>query len=367
LTSNLNRITIETLLKILALITVLTNSVFANIGDTPSPRAGNLTGDSYLKQLTVIREDLTINLSEIHKGKPVKVWARYIINCPQLLRNVDLIFVANNLTESRYRVDLDGSFVNGYLTEYDSIPSNWLPPDSITWLGGRIPFDYYHKGLISFRFDSLTQGEHILTVDYDAEASEWFEDGDLAMVRAFVYILKPTDNWNSFKDFHLVVFTPENWEFSSNLNLTRATTSALSGHWSQPPDQFVSIAIRKATTNAKIYSILFLVITWTTFISIAIYWMIRVIRFRLQKNRGRIIQFLNSVTISLLATIFFFFIYFKNQDLLELWLDDQLNPLVTYGTGYYIMTFPFVWIIAAIIVFFVDYILTNRLKERLKY
>src|SRR5690606_30758610 len=208
---------------------------------------------------------------------------------------------------------------------------------------------------------------HILTVDYDAEASEWFEDGDLAMVRAFVYILKPTDNWNSFKDFHLVVFTPENWEFSSNLNLTRATTSALSGHWSQPPDQFVSIAIRKATTNAKIYSILFLVITWTTFISIAIYWMIRVIRFRLQKNRGRIIQFLNSVTISLLATIFFFFIYFKNQDLLELWLDDQLNPLVTYGTGYYIMTFPFVWIIAAIIVFFVDYILTNRLKERLKY
>jgi hypothetical protein len=71
-----NRITINTFLRILVLvsITVLTNSAFANIGETPSPRAGNLTGDSYLKKLTVIREDLTINLSEIHKGKPVKVW-----------------------------------------------------------------------------------------------------------------------------------------------------------------------------------------------------------------------------------------------------------------------------------------------------
>lgn len=315
--------------------------------------------------MTVIREDLVINLSEIHKGKPVKVRASYIIDCPQLLKNVELIFVANNLTESRYRVDLDGNFVNGNLTEYESIPSNWLPPDSITWLGGIIPFDYYHKGLISFRFDSLTQGEHNLTIDYDAEASEWFEDGDLSIVRTFVYILKPTNNWNSFKDFHLIVFTPENWEFSSNLNLKRASANALSGHWSQIPDQFVSIAIRKPPTKAKIYSILFLVITWTGFISITIYWMKKVIRFRLQKNKRRIIQFLNSVIISLLVTTFFFFIYFKNQDLLELWLDNQLNPLITYGTGYYILTFPFVWVISAFIVFLLDYILTKRIKKDL--
>lgn len=344
---------------------MLTNSVFANIGDTPSPRAGNLTGDSYLKQLTVIREDLTINLSEIHKGKPVKVWARYIINCPQLLRNVDLIFVANNLTESRYRVDLDGNFVNGYLTEYDSIPPNWLPPDSITWLGGRIPFDYYHKGLISFRFDSLTQGEHILTVDYDAEASEWFEDGDLSMVRTFVYILKPTENWNSFKDFHLVVFTPENWGFSSNLNLTRATSSALSGHWNQLPDKFVSIAIRKSPTKAKLYSIIFLASTWIGFVTLAGYWMTRVIRYRLQNNKRRIIQILNSLLISILLTVFFFFVYFKNHELLKLWLDNHLSPLVTYGKGYLIMAFPVFWVMAAIIVFLVDNILTKRLKTRL--
>ncbi|MBX2956292.1 MAG: hypothetical protein KF846_09055 [Cyclobacteriaceae bacterium] len=348
-------------------LTTLTKTALANIGDTPSPRHGNVTGDSYLKNLTVLREELVINLSEIHKGKPVLVRATYIINCSQLLRNVDLVFVANNLTESRYRVDLDGHFVNGYLTEYDTIPTNWLPPDSIVWLGDKIPYRYTHRGLISFRFDSLTQGEHILIVDYDAEASEWFEEGDLAMVRTFVYILKPTDNWRGFENFHLVVFTPDNWELSSNLTLKRATSYSLSGDWSQIPDKYLSIAIRKPPTNARIYSIIFLVGTWCSFIFLTIFWMHRVIKYRLQHGKGWIIQFLNSVIISLLVTIFFFFIYFKNQDLLELWLDNQLNPLVTYGTGYYIMTFPFVWIIAASIIFLIDYIMTKRLKERLKY
>lgn len=354
--------------KIFALIviTLLTSTVFANIGDTPSPRSGNVTGDSYLRNLTIIREDLTINLSEIHKGGPVKVWARYIINCPQLLRNVDLVFVANNLTESRYRVDLDGNFLNGYLTEYDTIPSNWLPPDSIVWLGNRIPYKYRHRGLISFRFDSLTQGEHTLIVDYDADASEWFEDGDLAMVRTFVYILKPTDNWKNFEKLHLVVFTPHDWELSSNLSLKKETSNAWTGDWKQLPDQYLTIAIRKPPANARVYSILFLAGTWCSFILLSIYWMHRVIKFRLQNNKGRIIQFLNSVIVSLLVSIFFFFIYFKNQDLMELWLDNQLNPLVTYGTGYYIMTFPFVWIVATLIVLFVDYILTKRVKEKLR-
>lgn len=344
-------------------LTTLTKTVLANIGDTPSPRHGNVTGDSYLKNLTVLREELVINLSDIHKGKPVLVRATYIINCSQLLRNVDLVFVANNLTESRYRVDLDGHFLNGYLTEYDTIPTNWLPPDSIVWLGDKIPYRYTHRGLISFRFDSLTQGEHILIVDYDAEASEWFEEGDLAMVRTFVYILKPTDNWKSFENFHLVVFTPHNWEFISNLNLKRETSNALTGDWVQLPDQYLSIAIRKPPDKARIYSIIFLVSAWTGFILLAGFWMIKVIKYRLQNNKGRIIQFLNSFLISIVVTVFFFFIYYKNQDFLKLWLENQLSPLVTYGTGYYIMAFPIAWFMAAIIVFITDSILTKMVKR----
>lgn len=346
---------------------MIDNTVFANIGDTPSPRHGNLTGDSYLKNLTILREDLTINLSSIHKGEPVKVWARYVINCPKLLTDVDLIFVANNLTESRYRVDLDGNFLNGYLTEFDTIPSNWLPPDSIVWLGDNIPYKYRHRGLISFQFDSLTQGQHVLTVEYDADASEWFGEGDLAVVRTFVYILKPTDNWKDFEKFHLVIFTPQNWELSSNLTLKNETSNAWTGDWNQLPDEYLTIAIRKPPGNARIFSILFLVGTWCSFILLIIYWMQRVIKFRIKNNKRRIVQILNSVIVSFLVTIFSFFIYFKNQDLMELWLDDHLNPLITYGTGYYIMTFPFVWIVAAFIIFFLDYILAMRVRKRLKY
>lgn len=365
----MNNITIKTFVQLLiiASITVFYSASSANIADTPSPRHGNLTGDSYLKNLTILREDLTINLSKIHEGQPVKVWARYVINCPKLLRNVDLFFVANNLTESRYRVDLDGNFLNGHLTELDTIPANWLPPDSIIWLGRSIPYKYRHRGLISFQFDSLTEGEHILTVEYDADASEWFEEGDLAMVRTFVYILKPTDNWKDFEKFHLVIFTPQNWELSSNLSLKNKTSNVWSGDWNQLPDQYLTIAIRKPPDKARIFSILFLAGTWGSFILFIIYWMQRVIKFRIHNNKGRIIQILNSVAVSLLVTIFFFFIYFKNQDLMAWLLDDQLNPLVTYGTGYYIMTFPIVWIVAAFIVFFIDYVLTARVKRRVKH
>ena len=349
---------------ILFFTSLFAGPVFANIGPPPSPSAGNLTGDSYFSHLKVLREELSINMSEIDKGKPVEVYAKYLIECPQLLKHVDLVFVANGLTESRYRVDLDGNFLNGYLSEFDTIPPTWLPPDSIKHLDRKIPYFYRHKGLISFRFDSLSAGQHTLIVNYDADASEWFDENDISITRTFVYILKPGAKWQSFKNFHLTIFHPDNWEFSSNLELERATGYSLSGDWPTLPDNYITIAIRKPSTQAIMKSTVFLVIAWISYVLVMIFWMSKVIQYRIRNNKRRIIQILNSVLVSFLAAAFFYFIYYKNQELLEKWLDNQVNPLSTYGTGYFIMGFPIIWFIAFIITMAVDYFLTIRLDRQ---
>jgi hypothetical protein len=361
----LNNITILRTKIVLFLLTVLfSKTVLANIGEPPSPIPGNITGDSYFKHMSVLHEELTIDMSGIYEGKPVKVWAKYVIDCPQLLKNIDLVFVATQLTESRYRVDLDNNFVNGYLNKFDTIPHTWLPPDSITWQGRKIPYIYTQKGLISFRIDSLTPGLHTLTVDYDADASEWFDENDLSITRTFVYILKPTDNWKSFNNFHFVVFHPANWEFSSNLELKRATSYSLNGDWSKLPGNYITIAIRKPSVQARANSILFLTISWIGFISLSIFWMKKLAKYRILKNKKRVLQIINSLLISIIASIFFFFIYFENHNLLNKWLDHQLNPLRTYGTGYLIMAFPLIWIAIAIITFALDDILTTNIKSK---
>jgi hypothetical protein len=353
--------------SILLLLTALvTTTAFANMSDPPSPRAGNITGDSYLRHLTMLREELVINMSDVNEGKPVRVRATYVIDCAELLKNIDLVFVANGLTESRYRVDLDGRFVNGYLTPYDAIPSSWLPPDSIKWFDKQIPFLYTHEGLISFRIDSLAPGKHTLIVDYDADASEWFTKDDLSVTRTFVYILKPTDNWKSFEKFRVVIFHPDNWEFFSNLELERVTPYSLSGSWATLPDRYLTIAIRKPPLETRIKSIVFQVISWAIFISLMLFWMTKVTRYRIRKNKWRILQIANSFVVSLLVPVFFLLVYFRNEALLDDWLDDHLNPTVTYGSGYLVLAYPVFWIISAIITFIADYFITRITKSRRK-
>lgn len=319
----------------------------------PEPKIGNIAGENHLSQLEVIKEDLIINLSTLEEGKPIKVWAKYIITCPKLLKNVNLIFVANNLRDVSYKVLLNNKPIDGSVNRYREMPSVWLPPDSIKWKNGYIPYKYTHEGLISFCIDSLSVGTHTLTVSYDAEPSEWFNKKTLSKIETFVYILKPTTQWKSFSNFHLIVFTPKGWNFFSNLNLTKTSDYTFSGYWAQLPAHHISMVVQKPTMLARAASLTFITISSLLIISLTGFILIKLIK----KSQRRSIKIISLIILSLLLTLFFFLIYYKNHLLLEFLLGTQLNPLIIHGDGYFIFNFPLVWFIITILIFIINFTL----------
>jgi hypothetical protein len=134
----------------------------ANISAPPEPNPGHVAGNSPMGQITVLHEDLTLDLSGVARGGRVKVTANYRLQSPVTIHALELIFVANNLSGNKYRVALDGRLLAGHLRQFDTIPAGWLPPDSIGGVAGMIPFAYIHEGLIAFRIDRNARFAHPL-------------------------------------------------------------------------------------------------------------------------------------------------------------------------------------------------------------
>jgi hypothetical protein len=337
----------------------------ANISAPPQPDPGQVTGNSPMGQITVLHEDLTLDLSGVAAGRRVKVVATYTLQNPAAVDGLELIFVANNLSGSKYRVALNGRPVGGHLREFDTIPPGWLPPDSIKGVSGTIPFAYTHEGLIALRINHITAGRHTLHVTYEAEAGEWFDKDDRAVTRTFVYILQPSTDWKQFKSLRARVILPDGWGYTSNLALTEEKSGVYAGNWVALPARHFSIALHKPTLVARVVAVLFHVIAWFAFGLLACRWMNKVARYRVRRNDSRVLQVINDIFISFLAAAYFFVIYFCHFSLEDYWLDGHLSPWETYGIGYAVFAFPLVWIVAFALTMGVDYRLTGRIKKGL--
>ena len=340
----------------------------ANISAPPEPDSAQVTGNSPMGQITVLHEDLTLDLRGLDHGKPVRVTALYTLQCPVAVNVLELIFVANNLSGNTYRVELDGRTIAGRLREFDTIPTAWLPPDSIGGPDGKIPFGYTHEGLIAFRMDSITPGTHTLRVAYEADAGRWFEEDDLAVTRTFVYILKPSTGWKGFKSLRTHLKLPDGWAFTANVAFTEDESGEYRGDWATLPAHHLSVALHKSTTAARVAVMLTMIIAgiaWYGLAALAGRWMKKVARYRVRRNNSRIIQVINDLFIAFLHTVCFYVVFFLYFVVLELVLAGQLNPWQGYGVWYFIFTFPLVWIVALGLTIAVDYRLTQRVKKEL--
>jgi len=356
-------IVIRTLsIAVCLLVICKSNFSFANISAPPVPHSGNIIGTGPMGSISVLHEDLTVNFSDIVKGGLVHITAVYKINCPERIDLMDLVFVANNMEKSRYRISIDNKFIKGRLLPFDTIPSGWLPPDSITWNNRNIPYKYTYKGLLPFRLDTLSAGEHLLEVSYDADASSWFEEDDLAQYRALVYILRPSDSWKNFGSIDINIFIPASWDFSSNLHFNRLQPFALHGHWNSLPAAFFSMTIHKPTKNAKIVSTLFQVICWMVIALLLFWWLPKVARGKIAEREKRILKMIYYGFVSFIISAAFFVIGSYKFDVLALMLDNDLNPMVIYGKGYSIFLFPFIWILSFSMVVIIDYCDMRRIK-----
>jgi hypothetical protein len=276
--------------------------------------------------------------------------------------------VANNLSGNKYRVEQDGRLLPGHLRDFDTIPPAWLPPDSIKGVSGTIPFAYTYKGLIAFRLDRITPGTHTLRVAYEADAGEWFSEDDLVVTRTFVYILKPSTGWKQFKSLRAKVIVPDGWHYTANLPLTEDESGGYRGDWNTLPAHHLAIALRKSATAARTGTVLFLVIAglfWYALGMLAGRWMRKVARYRIRRNDSRILQVLNDIVISFPHAVYFYVVYFLYFEVQARLLAGQLNPWRTYGTGYFVLLFPLVWIVALGLTLAADYRLTQGVKKDL--
>jgi len=349
----INNIVLKYFVIVLCLIS---NIAWANLARPPEPKNGNILGQGDLQSISVLSEELRIDLSEVAQGGDAKIRAYYKIYSPTPVTDLELIFVANNLTNSRYLVEIDDQFVDGYIRELALTPS-----DSVMFKSNKIPFHYTNEGLIAFSVNYITAGEHTLEISYEANVAEWYESDELSITRAFVYILKPYEGWKEFRNLNLILYMPSGWEYTSNLEMESHPNAphVTSGFWEELPAHHLAITFRPKEKGVTILSFLFVISCVLVFIFLSQLWMLTVIKFRLKKNRSKIIQIISDIFLSFMATVFFLTVYLFEPDLKRYLLDSHLNPFYTYGIAYVIFYFLIIWIISLIIILIVDYFLTK--------
>lgn len=344
--------------------TLITSALFANIAAPPQPWPGNLVGENHLQNIAVQSERLTIIIPE-NSRENVKIRASYKISSEEPIEDLELVFVANNLTESKYLVKVDNKFVNGRLHPLDSIPNTWLPPDSIVFKTKIIPYKYTHKGLISFKIDKVLDGVHDLEVSYEAKLSEWFDRDDLAITSTFVYILKPEKEWKAFNDLFIEVFMPDNWDYTTNLKMKQHAPHVINGFWPELPAHHFAISLKPKEQHVELKSSLFVMISGLIATLLLIKWIAIVINFRIRKNKTKFLQTANTILVSFVGTVLFFVLFFNELAFKTYLLEGQINPYFNYGTGYFILSFPFLWIFIGLITVVISYILTNRIEQKI--
>lgn len=345
----------------LLLISKLT---YSNIARPPEPISGHIVGQGKMEDIYVLGENLHINLKDITENGNAKIIATYDIYASQLIKNLELIFVANSLYKTNFDLEVDDKPTNGYIKYFDTIPESWNPPDTLTFNKEKIPFIYTHKGLISFTIDSITKGRHIIRVSYDAMVAEWYDKNDLSITRSFVYILKPDNGWKDFENLNINLFIPDGWEYSSNLDF-KSAYSSLRGSWEKLPAHSFTIVLRPKETWAKVLTILFIIITPIISIVILLFWMYVVAKFQIKKGKSFSIRIINNIIVGLIVSVLFFIIYLNAPDIKNSLLDNHLNPLINYGRVYIVFAFPIVLIIALVLTFITEFFISKKIKRKL--
>lgn len=327
----------------------------ANMAAPPKPHTGDIAGSNVLRSLSVLREDLRLDLTPLAENHPAAIFARYVIESPRALHDVELLFIACGLDENPYHVTLDGHPLPGRLVSYDSIPEVWKSPKHRNDANNGQQQDYSLPGIISFR-GSLTAGRHIITVNYQASASEDFDPKGQILTRTqgVDYILKPTEDWHSFDHLHLAVRVPDGWSIATNLPLPTDSAGYHTGYWPKLPATQLHITTQKSATPARTTVRLLMAGQWLLLLG-GIYWWLR-------HSRRQ------SWAVALGATLFYFVLDVIEDGVLSNMLGSEMNRQISYDKGYYLLTdilyFPFVWLALTMVLFSIssaiDFIVRRR-------
>lgn len=252
----------------------------ANMADPMIP--GDPVGEPslLLDSIHVLHEDLVMDMRSCASHEPARVTATYRVRNDGAAKSIGLVFIAGGLhdTADVFRVTLDGQPVSGVYSDSIPVPNSWDLPSYTPGLEGendsleyRIQYvvrnDGYNDyefidelnerpiafrtgiGQILFHVD-LPEGEHTITVEYDADASGYGYGSDV-YIWQLGYVLAPVRRWGSFGTLDARVLVPPDWEAASWPEMERHGDT-LHGSWQGLPSDAIAISTRKNVSRTAL-------------------------------------------------------------------------------------------------------------------
>jgi len=237
----------------LVLALTLPEAVWANAG--PPSRGGQIAGEPHgLKDVSIARERLRIDLRPLERGDKVMVDVQYQLRNRGPVRTLDLLFAGGAVGVSEFHVRLDGVGVMSRQALNEKLPATWDPPGSTPGLDGRGDLHYLRHGRrtvppMAFQI-TVPPGEHRLEVHYTAEAAE-HRSGKGAKYWQFAYILSPAKEWAGFGGLDVTIYLPPGWLVATLPNMER-TDDVLLGAFTQLPGDAIGITTRAPTSIGSV-------------------------------------------------------------------------------------------------------------------
>ncbi len=336
----------------LSLVPCLT---WSNTARIPNIEPAYIADEIALQDISVLNGDLSIEINKDYYQADIK--AKYHLDVANLLHESKLVFVANNLNQKKYIIKVDGKEVEGEIESLDTIPTSWLPPDSINFNEERMPVAYENTEIISFTVDSLSKGHHTLEVSYKAKVEKCreFDSKTKVYTSVIVFIFKPFN----IKNLNLKIKLPPDWEYASNIELAE-NKNVLTGFWEELPSDCISIAFRPNESKVELFSWVFVVISFFLVLYLAFRWLKFVVNYAAEKKHKNLLKVLSHFFTSVIITLTLFLIFYFETELTAYLLDGQLQPLRSYWQIGLLFSSPFLVIIFTSIQFILDYILRRK-------
>jgi hypothetical protein len=230
----------------LLLIVICVTSISANMA-APSQGGQTLTEPAGVKNIEILHEDLTFDLSQLgdetvpFRERFIDVEAVYEVNNPTDIPKLDLVFVI--VSESKnFRFFADNTEIKTETIDNADFADRktWKVPSKTPFEGKELMYNPANGSLKSAKFSlKLSKGKHTLRAKYKAELTINQSVG-ITKAWQFAYLSAPARDWKSFGGLRLDIKIPAGWSFDSNLKLERIGDS-LSGNFTEIPADAITL------------------------------------------------------------------------------------------------------------------------------
>ncbi len=233
-----------------------------------------------LDSIHVLHEDLLIDMRSLAHATPsrvVRVTATYKLRNDGSAKRLELVFIAGGLHDSAkaFTVTLDGAPVEGRFSDSLPFPASWNLPrttpglewkDSIEYQvltrSSELDYDWntvdmldkrpheFHASTPSILFwVDLPEGEHTITVAYDAEVTGYGYGGQVYTWQ-LGYVLAPARRWASFGTLDAKLLVPEGWKAATWPEMQRHGDT-LTASWNGIPADAIAISTKMPISRTE--------------------------------------------------------------------------------------------------------------------